>query len=453
MTTTTLVILLQCLISAAQASPTIFQRSGNIATDVTSYVLLGQIDLEPIMAQQRNLTQLDSLLQEVWVATSEDDSTPEQRYLLTQLRLIHDQIQTTDHKLHDLISLMEISGQPQPPPFQGKRSALLMAGLVAIGSTLRNLVYSHYLSTRIDGIQRQEDYLTHGLDILTGKTADNTRQLQIQDKAVDVLLKQHLGIRQQINKDIHMHQWAATTTPVPRKTISTTDATYRSLATYTQTLAEILTTINSALQGKVDTYLISPAQVRQELQQIKQRFPDDMKIAIEANHIIDFLAFPCHAKITNTTFQVAVPIPIFNVKETLDLYKHIPTPLVVDQGLEIFLDSHTQMLATNTENTLYLDPEASDIQACLNVGTLYLFPALQVQLKDSQPSCLHLLFRGLTEQAMQHCQHQVRLTRSLELTLTESHSVLVTASELLDLMDSFRQTFIHFSAWQLLSTG
>ncbi|XP_059098365.1 uncharacterized protein LOC131892581 [Tigriopus californicus] len=317
MTTTKLVTLLQCLISALQASPTIFQQSGNIATDVTSYVLLGQIDLEPIMAQQRNLTQLDSLLQEVWVTTSKDDSTPEQRYLLTQLRLIHDQIQTTDHKLQDLISLMEISGPPQPPQFRGKRSALLMAGLVAIGSTLSNLVYSRYLSTRIDGIQRQEDYLIHGLDILTRKTADNIRQLQTLDKAVDVLLKQHLGHRERIDKEIHMHQ-----------VMMHVDATYRSLATYTQTLAEILTTITSALQGKVDTYLISPAQVRQELQQIKQRIPDDMKIAIEANHITDFYALPCHAKITNTTFQVAVPIPIFNVKETLDLYKHIPTPLV-----------------------------------------------------------------------------------------------------------------------------
>ncbi|TRY78627.1 hypothetical protein TCAL_14438 [Tigriopus californicus] len=341
-----------------------------------------------------------------------------QRYLQTQLCLIHDQIQTTDHKLHDLISLMEISGQPQPPQFRGRRSALLMAGLVAIGSTLSNLVYSCYLSTPIDGIQQQEDYLTHGLDILTRKTADNTRQLEILDKAVDILLKQHLGVRQQLDEEIHMHQ-----------VMMHVDATYRSLATYTQTLAEILTTITAALQGKVDTYLISPAQVRQELQQIKQRIPDNMKIAIEANHITDFYALPCHAKITSTTFHVAVPIPIFNVKETLDLYKHIPTPLVVDQGLEIFLSSHTRMLATNTENTLYLNLDASNIQACLNVGTLYLCPALQVQLKDNQPSCLHLLFRGLTEQAMHHCQHRVRLTRSLELTLTESHSVLVTASE------------------------
>jgi hypothetical protein len=97
----------------------------------------------------------------------------------------------------------------------------------------------------------------------------------------------------------------------------------------------------AALQGKVDTYLISPAQVRQELQQIKQRIPDDMKIAIEANHITDFYALPCHAKITNTTFQVAVPIPIFNVKETLTYTNISLHPLVVDQGLEIFLSSRT----------------------------------------------------------------------------------------------------------------
>lgn len=407
------------LVGSIHSNSLVFQRSGTIATDVTAIILVGEIDIEPLISQLQNISHIDEYLQDIWKSVTPKASRIETKYLASQIRLIREQVTTAQGIIEDIAAVSGNSRHPSTTDSSREsRSVLLIAGLAAIGASLSNLFYSRLLASNIDRLREDNDHLFHGVQILTRRTQENSRKILSLEKAVLSLAKQQLVTEHAIDDERHL-----------RESMMEIDGTYRSLVAYTQSLHDILTTLTQALQGKVDTHLINPTQVQTELQKIKSRIPDDMKIAISKDHIMDFYSLPCHTQMEKSLVRVIIPIPIFNILETLEMYRYIPTPLLVQHGIELFLTGKDHVLATNNENTLYLDLAESEIQACLNVGTLHLCPAMRVQKKEDIPSCLHLLFRGLTKEALGQCQHKVRLLQSLELTLVQPDTVLATASE------------------------
>ena len=141
-TTTQLVGLLLLILlvkPTVQDQGIVFHPIGHLATDTTSYLLVGQMDLRDTFEQTPLLDLIKNSVSDTYNRLSPHQRV-EKALIRNQVRLLANHLNDVKTRIEDLRVLTHLKAVRE------KRSILLLAGLAALGAGLSSLWYSHQIS-------------------------------------------------------------------------------------------------------------------------------------------------------------------------------------------------------------------------------------------------------------------------------------------------------------------
>jgi len=393
----------------------VFNQIGHLATDTTSYLLVGQLDLSDTINQAPLLTSVGRHVLEAFHELP-DDRVTERALIQNQGKLLHNHLQETAAQLDDLKSLTHISHSRET------RSIMLVAGLTAIGTSLSSLWFNHHLSQRLDKLQDQQSDLLHYVDVATKQIHENRNRIDALNSSIYQLIEHQFLFEASVTQSLYE-------TIQIQRIIMTLDSCYRALRDYEDAVRNTIEIVSDSLQGKISLHLMHPSAVEAELHKIEKLLPEDLKLAFSPNDFGAFFSLPCLTSIRGNTLRIAIAIPVYNAKTTLRLYRHVQTPVLSENGLDILLEAEHNVLAINEEQTLHSQFHDSELATCTQVHDIFLCPAHRVLEKANQLACLPLLFQGRTDDAIHHCEHRLRVSLKMEIIQMTTNSFLITATD------------------------
>jgi len=392
----------------------VFNQIGHLATDTTSYLLVGHLDLSDTINQAPLLTSVSKHVLEAFHQLPADRVT-ERALIQGQGRLLHNHLQEVATQLKDLKSLTHTSLSRET------RSIMLVAGLAAVGTSLSSLWFNHHLAQRLDKLQDQQSDLLHFIDVATKQIHDNRNRIDTLNSTVYQLVEHQILFEASVTQSLHE-------TIQIQRIIMTLDSCYRALRDYEDAVRNTIAIVSDSLQGKISLHLMHPSAVEAELHKIEKLLPGDLKLTFRPNDFGAFFSLPCLTSIRGNTLRIAIAIPVYNAKTTLRLYRHVQTPVLSENGLDILLEAEHNILAINEEQTLHSQFHDSELATCTQVHDIFLCPAHRVLKKANQLACLSLLFQGQTEKAINHCEHRLRASLQMEIIQVTTNAFLITAT-------------------------
>jgi len=400
----------------------VFNQIGHLATDTTSYLLIGQLDLSSTINQTPLLTSVGEHIKEAFHQLP-DNRVTEKTLIQNQVRQLHDHLKEVGSQLADLKSLTHLNSTRE------RRSIMLVAGLAAIGTSLSSLWYNHHLTQRLDKLQDQQSDLLHYVDVATKQVQENRVRIDTLNSTLYQLVAHQLqyeaGVTQSLQETIQI-----------QRIIMTLDSCYKALQDYERAIRNTIEIVSDSLQGKISLQLMHPSAVEAELHKIEKLLPEDLRLAFSPKDFGAFFSLPCLTSIRGTTLRIAIAIPVYNSKTTLRLYRHVQTPVISKDGLDILLQAENNVLAINEEQTLHSQFHDSELASCTQVHDIFLCPAHRVLKKANQLACLPLLFQGKTEEAINHCEHRLRVSLRMEIVQVTTNTFLITATDNSNLQQS-----------------
>ncbi len=416
--------LLLLLLTLHSASPSHFQLVGQMSPNVADYLLLGEIDLQPVTRELEKLRGARIFITEISQKLPATHRK-EQKLLLQQLLLVDQELRAQKERASWLQSLVTVRPEPVTPPTRRRQKRFIgaaIAGLALVGASLGNFAYTHYLHTRLDAVEARQDKMLHYIDLTAQMTMENKERIQALNTTLKLLF-------------IHEKEFEARTA----KELAETRFTQRllilmgtcegALAHVVKSLDRLTLVWNMAVHGHITPELITPFQARRELQTVKENLHPGQAMAVDAEDLTTFYRLPCHLMARGGRYVVAVPIPVYDGRQVFDVYQHLRTPVAVGPHLEMLVDTEGLYLVVNRERTLHQEMTAAELQGCLLVKTIYLCPNQRRFWKGTQPGCLFSLLKGDLDLARRKCSHNFRLTGDLGITQMTADKFLITATK------------------------
>ena len=402
-----------------------FQRVGQISPDVTDVLMLGRINITSIVV---DLKQVHGA--QVWITEAVERLPRHHRRERDLLRQHLDAIQHEGkvllkraEQLESMLVANPKLDQTQIRSRRKPRSVLLAVGALAlVGASVGNLMYSSYLHTRIQELEARQNGILRYIDVTASLAGDNQRRISTLNSTLQMLARHEYRFETVVKEELEEIERA-------QKLLMLVGVCETALANAANGLSRMVEAFMHASQGRVHMDLIPPSLVRQELRNIKERFDTGLELALEFTDLQSFYRLPCHLVCRGDEYVVAVAIPVYSSAESYELLRHIPAPVAVGDGLEMFIEGRGEFLAVNRERTLHREMDAADLQSCVVVRAIHLCPHARTFKKNSQPSCLFELLRGNLELAQRTCSHSFRLNSQTDIVqLSQDHFMVIASA-------------------------
>ncbi|XP_059085239.1 uncharacterized protein LOC131882188 [Tigriopus californicus] len=366
--------------------PAIFQTIGEVATDTTTNLIIGRLDITPI---QEQLSHIQNIMQYVAKAKRNLNGTDN--------RIIQKQIGAININLeHCLIRLQEIQQLDRVTPRQKRAAMVMAAALLTIGGALGMAFTNHHLSNSIDELEARQDQTIHYVDAAARQIQNSAWQVQRLNETVHDLVLHEMKYESRITKQQqYLRNYLQVEALISLSQYAVTQAT--------QNIHAILDTWTEALHGQITIELFHPDLVRTTLRKMSNQANGPLRLAFDPTDLEAFYKLPCHTDIKHGKLRIVVPVPVYNIKETFSLYRHLAMPLFTTQGQEMVVRNPKDYLILNEEGTLHQELDQADLSTCLKVRQLYLCPQIRVLIKTATTSCLFALFQGHAANIRQKC--------------------------------------------------
>ena len=293
--------------------------------------------------------------------------------------------------------------------------------MALIGASVGNMLYSGYLHSRIAELEENQGRMLHYIDMVGSLAADNAKRITALNATLTKLSLHEYRFERVILKEIRVITVAQRLTLILGTCGAVLEQVSRSLAKTQQVWT-------LALQGHISLNLISPEQARAELSRIKASVGTMMELAIDPDDLQSFYGLPCNLLRRPGGFVLVIAVPVYNARQTYDLYRHLPAPVAIDNNLEMFVDTDETFLVVNRERTVHSKMTPLELQACTHVKHLYLCPHQRIFRKTTDPSCLFHLWTGEITKVQRTCDHRVRAVGRTDLLQLAPDRFLVVAS-------------------------
>jgi hypothetical protein len=134
---------------------------------------------------------------------------------------------------------------------------------------------------------------------------------------------------------------------------------------------DITLTVNTLLDERNPTTLFDPTKISSELKEIEEELPPNLELGLSKTRMWDFYKLKMHLVPKDGRIYVVAAIPQINRNDIYHLEKHIPTPIVVNNELEVIVDPPDRLLITNDAMSSFREVRRSELAACTIVNTLY----------------------------------------------------------------------------------
>jgi len=127
----------------------------------------------------------------------------------------------------------------------------------------------------------------------------------------------------------------------------------------------IINTLTNMYRGHMDVHLLSPTQIKGELDKIARQLPRDSLLPEVQKDVRDIYSlFRIHARITRQYLLMEIKIPI--LLDTLyEVNKLISIPQHVDSNQVMYVIPNSNLIAFNTNENSFISLDQSDIQDCI----------------------------------------------------------------------------------------
>jgi len=402
------------------ASPVIFQPAGAVSTDVSSYLLIGDINLGSLNEQLKQLKSTYPWLETLYHNIPDDYKTS-RLYIKRHVTLLREEIRTIDENIKGLQQVSHYATTSNEVGNRTRKSLAALTGGIMIGATaVGTLWYAKHLQERIEDLNEDMNHLQHEVKIAFQLEKDNQERLEIVNRTLYHLAKATYETKYEAAKErkelVRIQE-----------TILATGTTSEASHLVAENLLRLTTAINDALRGHVTTVLISPTQIEEAMKQAKQEIPSDMALAV--NNPLDVYTLPAQLFQRNKSLSLVVPLPLINTRELYQLYQYIAAPLITDKGMEVVVDKKDKnlLLTSQAEDTeFYLELEDYQLRKCQQLHGIYLCP--QFRLMSSDKSCLVQLFRGKATKLPELCDFRFQKREPYGLIQTAENTFLATTT-------------------------
>ncbi len=419
-------VLLGCLsLVCATTVPTTFQYVGDLTANLADHLILGRVDLRQTTDDLLHIKQAHDWLSRA-VRNLPDVHPVQKKNIKLQLRFLDQELKELTARAEELKDLVTGKVAPLGPGKGGrqKRSLLLaLGGLALIGASVGNLVYSGYLHKRIDDLEARQSSMLRYVDLTTKLVANNQQRIGALNKTLYHLLHQQMSFEKEVATNMQQLSAAQEILAI----LSTCEAAISHLSSALNRMQAVWT---AALQGRIAVEMIPPTQVHQELRHIKEGLEHGYELAVDPDKLHEFYRLPCHLINRGDKFILAIPVPVYQVADEFQIYRHISVPVATGEGVEMILDTQERYLVVNRERTLHAEMTTAELQGCLQLHQLHLCPQQRVYYKEGQPTCLFLLFQGKAKEAQRVCERAFRVAGGVELVqLNQTHFLASTGRQ------------------------
>ena len=398
------------------ADEVVFINQGKLATDTTSYLLVGKIEIDSVLEDLRWVYDIKELIQEVYDKIPKTHKE-ERKLIKSQLYLLSGELNGLLKKVHDFKHLSTPVQDEETPQ---KRSILAIAGLA--GLSLGNLAYSAHLHHQISNWEERQSKLHHYVDVTAALAKENDIKIGILNNTVRQLMEHEFRFQEAVINDVEALQ-------MTQRTILLLSVCSEAISQVTATLQHLTNAWNSLLEGHVTTEVMSPRVVKNELKKIKNRIPSPLDLAIAINEPLNFYKLPGYMVSKDGKMLLVIPVPIYNVNELYSIYKHVPTPVLLDDELEVIVEVRNTLLVTNDNYTRHQEISREDLDECLVVGKIFICPNRKIFENEEKKSCLILLKKGLYEMAHKYCHRMFRLYQNLDIVTKGPNEYIIISTK------------------------
>ena len=374
-----------------------FSQAGQVVFDTANYHLVFRINLRKI---RDGLAGLTEILRHVEHAV-EVLPNPQDKQLLT---VAAQAIQINIDDIYEMLDTqLRITRAPSRPTRRLKRSVVIPF----IGSIF-SLGYTACLHQKVNGLEDQVDSAMKIIDLTTQQVDSNTQHIRMINETIVVVSRHVLQTEKEIDslankQSILMGISTATTvTAVLREKVS-----------------KLCKGITAALHGHIDPNLVSVSKLGEAMKRIQDRIPTHLTPAVNVRNPAQLYALTAIPTQDKEYLNVFVDVPLINPGESYQLWRYhgIPIPIQPNISLEITnLDGN--YLVSNPQLTLFRESSQEDLEACQQIGNLYLCTKDRILYKRHSRSCLFALVEAQSQDIRHLCGHRLRVSRP-----TEIHSV------------------------------
>lgn len=409
-----LLILALSSMAWTQPAPITFQRVGHLSPDVSEYLLLGRVETEPLVQELRKLQDVGHWVQEVIKGLPEE--------IRTERRLMSQQLKNIENEVTDLLAQakqLDVLTAREVLRRQERALGVILGGLALLGTTLAGLAYAGHLGDRVERMDRGQEEMAHYVDLAADLAASNGRRINVLNQTLQQLARHELGFETKVTQTLK--EMEAT-----QRILLVLDTAQAAVASVAAGMTRLTSVWNQAIQGQVSIDLLPPRAAREALEEIARQLFGGRRTVIRQENIMDFYRLPCHLIQTNKGKAIAIPVPVYDESEVFEIYRRVPTPIAVDQRLELVVETE-DFLVVNRERTLHAEISATNLLACLKIGSMHLCPHNRVFRGAMDPGCLFLLFQGEVKRASKECPLRFRSLGRLDITQADIDTYLITA--------------------------
>ena len=381
-----------------------FTHVGDLVPDVSSYIIIGELNVKEVFDQVTTLQTLDKTLRHM-VEKIPDTYSTEAIYLNQSLSLIGLKLNDIEEKIKEIKFIFNKESRKQ-------RSVAGAIALIGAGATyVANSFLVNSLQSQISSFGASFKQLI-GFSILGAKEIEeNRKRITSLEKHLSKL-SVHTYIKiNKLEQEIEINRFIS-------DSILLLNLSLLQLSDLEENIRTILEIVDAALSNKISASMISPEQVVQELDKIK--LPGYKPVI---NTLEEFYSMQSYAAIKDNKFYVYITVPLINEENKFSLFKYVDAPLHLS-GMNVRLSPTREYLAVSKKNTLYKELRESDLSTCLKVGRLRLCPHLRAYRKPPGDSCLFNLYIGDFKRAK--CPGVVERASDTEVNLIDDNTISVT---------------------------
>ena len=170
---------------------------------------------------------------------------------------------------------------------------------------------------------------------------------------------------------------------------------------------DIANSLSAARAGKLALEHIDAAALHRHLQELQGKAAQTGH-RLTATDIMDLTVCKTSYFMTNQTVFTIIHIPIYLYANSLTLYRHIPTPIQIENNLPdqpivyLMITPPLPYLAVNSQRTLFIEIDTPDLALCTHKEDTFFCPHLSY-LKDNAPSCVYSLFLQSHPKVSRNC--------------------------------------------------
>lgn len=309
-------------------------------------------------------------------------------------------IQQLKHQLIESEQINEVLYQQNENiRIRSKRAPLEIIGSIANGLFgILDQDFAEKYERQIKNIQENEDVLR---ELLRNQTS-------ITEKTINVIKKSSEAVNHQLNifeRHIQVITEGVNKAEEELKTTQTFTSAVMlvtlNLINFQHMQKNILSVITDTKHGRLNTLILTPVQLNEQLIIIKEHLPHNLRVpgnGSTTSLLAIYKSMHVKMRITQKNVLFDVRIPLLNT-ETYHLYKLIPIPVPYD-GNYIFIQPSSPYLAVNLQRDRFSPLTREELKECIQLSDSQLICNLKqpvYSLKSNQSRCEMDLFNRQRE--------------------------------------------------------